>query len=319
VRRFPKYISPSAYQTYLKNPEEYYMRYKAPIKPPNLPQTHHMAIGSSFDAYVKSSLYHRVFGKNDPKFEFEALFESQVESHNRAQARGHGKHVYDEYMKNNCFADLMLDLSASPTEPRFETSVERVIDGVPLSGKPDLSFSNKEGALIVLDWKVNGYYSTRTTSPMVGYLRSREDGAHHGAHGQCMRFLFRGVYINAAHTLDILKEDWAIQLGLYSWCLGQDVGNDSIFAIDQICGRPGRDKPFLKFAEHRLRISQDFQKKAFNQMKALWSLVTSDHFFRGLPKDQSEAKCAALDSAAERLHGTGSDMDKWFNEVTRSQ
>lgn len=318
-RRFPKYISPSSFQKYLLDKREYYMQYISPIKPPYMAQTVPMAIGSSFDAYVKSSLYHKVFGKNNPKFELQTLFEAQVEPQNRAVALVDGKHVYEEYVKHGCFADLLLDISASITEPRFESSVEAEIDGVKLSGKPDLSFMNKLECQIVLDWKVNGYYSKSATSPMPGYLRLRENGSKSGSsHKDAMKMMHRGVYINCAHTLDLLKPDWATQLSIYGWVLGQPVGNDCVYMIDQIVAKPSSPRPILRFAEHRLKITPAYQHTLLSKLKEMWEIINSDHFFRDMSHAQSVELCKTLNSTAEGLHGGGTSLDRWFNDAVRS-
>ena len=60
-----QYLSPSSIAKYKDNPDEFYMNYLSDKAPPRFPQTEPMAVGSSFDAYVKSYLHQQLFGKSD--------------------------------------------------------------------------------------------------------------------------------------------------------------------------------------------------------------------------------------------------------------
>ena len=58
-----------------------------------------MSVGGSFDAYAKSALHERLFGKGAaPQFEFQTIFENQVEPHNRDFALEAGKYIFDCYV-----------------------------------------------------------------------------------------------------------------------------------------------------------------------------------------------------------------------------
>src|SRR4051812_6811821 len=95
-----KYLSYSGMSLYYKDPEAFYVRYLSENRPPREPQNAPMAVGSAFDAYVKSYLYARLVGKGDPKHEFEFMFESQVEKQCRDVARVDGKAVFEFYKKH---------------------------------------------------------------------------------------------------------------------------------------------------------------------------------------------------------------------------
>src|SRR6266404_6874123 len=77
-----EYLSPSSIGLFFSDLKEFYMHYLCPEKPPRDPQTAAMACGSAFDAYVKSYLYENLIGK-DPKFEFDTIFQAQVEAQHR--------------------------------------------------------------------------------------------------------------------------------------------------------------------------------------------------------------------------------------------
>jgi hypothetical protein len=181
-----QHLSPSSLSTWLKNQDEFYLQYLAHDRPPRIPQNQPMAIGSAFDAYAKSYLVERLFGSNaDPKYSFDALFESQVERQNRDWAREHGRYVFEQYQQSGALADLFTELKSAQGQPRFEFEVKgavsgyregatRTIGSVVLLGKPDVAFVNKAGVMIVIDWKVNGYCSKNPPSPcraMFGCVR----------------------------------------------------------------------------------------------------------------------------------------------------
>ena len=136
--RIPKYLSPSSLGTWEADQEEFYLRYLADKRPPRMPQTQPMSIGSAFDAYVKS-YYHKVlFNTVDPEFEFDTIFINQVEEHNRDWALVAGKYAFDAYQTSGALADLLNELQKSQSDPRFEFTLQDEFMGVPLLGKPDL-------------------------------------------------------------------------------------------------------------------------------------------------------------------------------------
>ncbi len=330
--RQPKHFSPTSLSLFYSNPTEYYLMYLADNRPDKFPQTKPMSIGSSFDAYVKSYLHEKLFGKgHDPKFDLTTLFEAQVEPQNRDWALPAGEYAFDIYKRSGALSDLMLDLQKAVGEPRFELEVKGVIDGyregitldvggVPLLGKPDVFYINKMGAHVVLDWKVNGFCSNSAISPMQGYVRLRENSLNRGQHKNCQLMSLNGVMINVGQFLEELNEDWGRQLAIYGWLCGEDVGSDFIVAIDQLVCKPmpGMPRPHIRVAEHRLRIRPEFQWKVFAQAQQAWAIINSDHFFRDLSLEESKLRCQALDGVTDALKGDGTTNDKWFAQATRS-
>ena len=319
--RRPKFLSPTALDLYSKNPREYYLSYLADVKPPRIPQTPPMAVGSSFDAFIKNHLHKSVFGTNDPQFEIDTIFEKQVEPHNRDDAKKAGMYLFLEYKKSGAIADLLLDLTQSITPPRFEFDIHKEIGGVPFMGKPDLGFTHKDGCEIVLDWKVNGYYSNSAPSPAPGFLRLRTGTSLLPGHKSVIEMRHKGIRINVATTLDRVKPDWANQLSIYAWCLGAGVGTDFITAIDQIVCKKISDGSFpsVRFAEHRLKIDPNFQKNLLTKAQTAWATINSDHYFRDVTKEESQKQTEMLDAVAESLCGPKSAADKWFDESTRDR
>ncbi len=333
--RKPQHLSPTGIDKFVTDPQEYYLMYLSDNRPERFPQTQPMAAGSAFDAFAKSFLHEKLFGKGfDTKYDFNALFESQVEPHNRDFAIKAGQHCFDIYRVNGGLADLLLELQHAVGPPRFEFEVKGVIAGeresiklefgeVPLLGKPDVFFINSMGAHVILDWKVNGYCSKSGVSPMQGYVRLRDNGFNMGCHKNAQLLKYKGIMLNAASFLEDFDNAWARQLSIYAWLCGMDIGSDFIVAVDQIACRPDKKsasgRPGVRIAEHRLKVSVDHQWKIFAEAKHAWEVINSDHFFRDMSKEDSQARCAMLDGMKKALEGDGSENDKWFASMTREQ
>lgn len=287
--RVPEYLSPTSIKLFHQDREQFYFRYLIEERQPQEPQNHHMAIGSAFDAFAKSYLHEAFYGKNaDPRYAFDSLFQDQVEPHCRDLALKDGKHVFEEYRKAGCFAAMLLELSKGVGLPRFEFKIHDTINGVPLLGKPDIFFINEQGARVIYDWKLNGYYSSRLKSPMKGYVKLMPGDK---MHRDCSLLIVNGIMINVGMFLEDGQKDWADQLSIYSWLLGEPVGSEQmIVGIDQICGP--KDK--LRFATHRLRISSDHQFDLMMLIQDAWKRITENHIFDDLTLEQSQERCELL-------------------------
>lgn len=333
-----EYVSPTSLRLFQENMSEFYVNYLSDNRPARFPQTAPMSVGSSFDAFAKSFLYEKLFGKgHDPRFDLITLFEAQVEKQHRDTAYEAGKHCFEWYQKSGALSDLMLELGKAVGEPKFEIEVRGIInghregvtlnvDGVIFLGKPDVFFINSQGARVILDWKVNGYYSDYPPSPMAGYIKllnskcdanNRRIWTSKGQHKDCHPMMHNGVLINAAGHLEDFNQDWASQLAIYGWLCGEDIGADFIVAIDQLVCKKTGDKPEIRIAEHRSKIRKDFQWKVYAHAQHVWEVVHSDHIFRDLSKEDSAAKCTMLDGLKAALEGDGTDNDRWFAQTTR--
>lgn len=309
------------------------MNYLADNRPPRFPQNQAMSMGSAFDAYVKSYLHKALFGDDhDPRFDLDSIFEAQVDPAMRDFARPNGKYVFEQYKQAGCLADLMLELRKAQSDPRFEFEVkgavngyregiESNIGGVVLLGKPDVHFVNHAGVTVILDFKVNGYCSANGASPLSGYIRMRAAGAtQHKQHKDCQPMMHNGMLINIAKYLEAQDAKWAQQLGIYAWLCGQPVGSDFLVAIDQIACKPTPGGlPAIRIAEHRTRVSPNFQWSVFNRAATIWETVHSDHVFRNMTKAQSKEHCIALDRRSLDLRGETDPENQWFSEVTRGR
>jgi hypothetical protein len=229
--RTPKTLSYSALCLFERDPDEYYIKYLADHPAPRLPQEQPAAVGSSFDAYVKSMLNWHLYGQAmSPQFEFPAIFESQVESQNRDFALKAGKHVFKAYKRCGAYNDLLTLLQRSIEPPRFEFTVNGTVSGVPFTGKPDVRFvlDLGQGCIpCIFDFKVRGYCSKYGASPSKGYATcldgfesakpSRSQGKEHAMY---KAMDFRGLTINSGY-MEFCNSEYADQLCIYGWLLGE--------------------------------------------------------------------------------------------------
>lgn len=325
--RTPKYLSPTSIALFYQSEEEFYLKYLADQSPPKMPQTDPMAVGSAFDAHVKSYIYEHFYGRKDPAFELQTILESQVEPQNRDKAIEAGRYCFDCYQKYGSLADLMLELDKASDNPRMEFKVEgrithdATVDGVPLSGKPDLYFQTRDGAHVIYDWKVNGYYGRANTSPKPGYTMIRGDASFNKlnqSHKDCMPMAVHGVMINIGQCLEAVDESWAGQLSIYGWLMGEPIGSDFIVGIDQLVfSNAAPAKPKCRIATQRCKIGAAFQNTFFLKARWLWDVIASGHIFRSLDAEASRGRQAMLDQQFAAYVKTDDPKEKWFQDATR--
>jgi hypothetical protein len=299
--RIPGYISPSSLSRFEKDVDEFYIKYMAEPRPEREPQSEPASVGSAFDAVVKSNLHHALFGTPT----FEELFESQVESQNRTFAKKAGLHVFRNYVACGAYQELLNMMEGAQQAPQFEFEANVEIDGIPLMGKPDARFVNKDGVHIILDWKVNGYCGKYNTSPNKGYKLCRDglgwprpSRSNDKSHNLYKDYVHKGLTINE-YFLEDFSIDWADQLSIYGWMMGETPGDEEVVvAIDQVVAKPNDDEPLLRIAQHRSRVSSDYQGKLVNRLGEMWDAVQSGWLFRDVTEEESREMCSRLDSVA---------------------
>lgn len=306
-----KYLSYSSFTLFEKSPAEFYVKYLAEVRLPREPQNKYMAVGSSFDAYAKAYLHKKFISKPDPQFEFEKLFETQVEAHNRSFARADGLEVWNAYQKNGGLKDLLEDMNGCIGEPRLESTIEGDIgDGIIVLGKPDVHFMNREAVPVTHDFKVNGFYGKVAAKPKTGYLKLFPGmKMHRDASPQ----RHRGILVNASKPLNMSAPDWAEQLTMYAWVMGAKVGSDYVLTIDQLCCDPINRQHMT--AKHSALCTTEWQLKLYERLKRAWNAIKSGHIFLDLPYEENLAKIKQLNMEVNDIK----DRDPVFDAVNGQQ
>jgi len=320
--RMPKYLSPSALEKFFELPDqtEYYLKYLADVRPPRMPQTEAMSVGSAFDAYVKFELCRDLFGIHGvPKgFDLETLFVTQVEEHNRDFARSAGLVCMCAYKESGAYRRLLHQLKLATGVPRFEFTAEGNLGGVPVSGKPDLHYTSEVGASIIVDWKVNGYCSKAGASPKKGYVlcvdgwHGKPSRTHNKQHKDANLLYIGGMYINAGCFFEDVDVRWARQLATYGFLGGEEVGSNFIIQIEQLaCKTHGAQ---IRCATHAGRVSIPFQHELVAQYQQAWKAINEGHIFINLSREESDKVCEKLDSFHKAFVIEKED-DVWFNQM----
>lgn len=309
------YSSLSKWET---DPDTFYMERLAEVRIAREPQTMAAAIGSAFDAHVKSALAAGLFGglaggHLPESLHFEPLFESQVEEQNRFRARTDGQYAFDAYCKSGRFRELLSELELSPEAPLLELEASREIDGIPLMGKPDLKYKLSDRHSVIHDWKVKSFYSKHACSPTKGYVMCR-DGWAFGEHlpsrseGKSHKLLKAVQQCGVTFHDGCLSEfsaDYADQLSIYSWVSGSPVGEPFLASIDElVCGPSGVDgRPKIRVSELRAIVSRDHQLTLLDRLRRCWAAITSRHVFTDLSLEESQIKQQMLENAAANMTG----------------
>ncbi len=284
------YLSFTSYKMFRDKPEEFYRIYCSATRPARSPQNHYMAVGSAFDAYAKAQLYKDLVNKGDPAMEFETLFNVQVEEQCRAAARVDGLDVWNNYQKNGGYHNLVKDVRGCIGDPRFEQKVETTIDGVKLLGKPDVMFIHRGGARVITDFKVQGYYSKAAPSAKNGFILRLPGGKCHK--NACVQN-HKGFAINLTCPLHATNEEWAEQLSMYAWVMGEKVGSDFILSIDHLlCNM---EKKTIETVRYAGICQPQWQFDFFNKLKTAWTNIEQGYIFTNMTYEENLAKCKTLD------------------------
>lgn len=241
----------------LTSPGKFYLAYLRGCRGSRNP-SEAMELGSVFDGYVKMYLCKQLYGQNSDWESYNNIRPETPDSVLKAAA-----FVFQTYLKDGEFNALLAELNNSATPPKFEFELHNTINGIPLKGFPDLFFTTEEGTLVIYDWKVNGYFGSTTTSPTKGYISY--GGQPHKSVNLATK---AGIGIN---TNPISKREWMNQLTIYSWLLGNPVGEENhVLGIDQIVCNP----PKIRTARHRSFSKKSYQLELFNSLKSTWLKVT---------------------------------------------
>lgn len=345
--RKPEYLSPSAIDLWIKDRREYYVKYLADVRSPKIPQTDAMALGSAFDSFIKAHitlvlapgyvprgpvLVRPVAIAQPPggmtgRMNHDLVLEdgskcpdvlrdqylSSVEPHNDRTALRDGWIVYQDYLRSGSLARLLTLLPAGSIV-KMESTVRGTVDGVPLSGKPDLyclwtdyekrTLDGTEVEVpvpksLLLDWKVNGFYSKTGAYPNPGAF-SIYDSSSGGYIGSGSRY---------GRPFEECDATWARQVLTYAWCLGLP---NPTFYIDQLAYRGGKKL----VATVRGTIEQAFAEGLRATYVDAWSRIERDHIFSDMTVEESRALSRQLDTQGNAFVGSGPN-DDYFRKVAR--
>lgn len=299
-----EYLSPSQLIKWESRPEEYYLLYLADSRVPREPQTEPMAIGTAFDIEVKNSLHRWATGRGITGSLYaeagleDMVYARQVENPlHRASVRRLGPVLLQAYKDSGAYQDLTMEIGGDLVMEGEGTGELEGLPGVKWKYFPDIRFRDAGGTPMVLDWKVNGYYSNSNVSPKAGFVkvrdgwiggeRSRGNGAAH-KDASVVRWGKGGVVVNA--NRDQIDYDWNTQLMIYAvGCYGRDA-LPFVVGIEQLaCKTIGLNGDRLpRIASHRWTVTKADIDHLYERVNRMLDVISSDWVFRHLSRDDSK-------------------------------
>lgn len=247
------YLSFSSLKLWETDPVAWAVRYLGGIK---TVQNAPMAVGTVFDAIVKTGLDHAVNGEplDVDKYLAGSL---QVTGVEKDAAIAGGQNTYNEYIKQGRFDALLrriregnyvLDLIGNRTDVIQCTDIEtREIIDVRVNCRPDLVLIAIDN-VVVGDWKVNGYYSKNGASVGTGWVEKTNARDRRGR-AECT-IGYHGWEINAGQ-MSKLQDEWATQLSIGAMVWGV-VDVDCVLVIEQAAWSNG----VCRFGSHRYALEK---------------------------------------------------------------
>jgi hypothetical protein len=65
-----------------------------------------------------------------------------------------------------------------------------------------------------------------------------------------------------------------------------------------------------------MKIDENFQFNVLAKAQTCWEICHSDHYFRDMPKEESQARVQLLNNQAQALQVV-TEVDRLFNKLTR--
>lgn len=240
------------------------------------------AMGSAFDAFVKTWIAHKIGLSNEPKLQVEELLKSvQIPDTDsrRAEILRAGKNLAKLYMELG-LVDRLLKENVSD----LELHIFEIFHGVRILGLPDGVITQSDGIKVPLDWKVRGYGSKHGYSPTQGYTTYiSNDGTVKDWHSK------RG------DPLENLNDRWAIQMAIYFWLLNPGKMRPGNF-IDAPCAieEATYGRKNIVFTQIRTVVSAAFQETIWEKMKRCWTRCESPG-----PAEPNKMRCMAYNQLCD--------------------
>ena len=260
------------------------MRYLCPahLKLPRMEQTPQMAVGNVFDIHMKYHLASTVGRRDlDPR-----MLEESIDARYLGR-RGspdkidqlvlwEGLRAYHAYKESPALRLLLEGV----TNVEVPSGAARITGGVPIWGKPDAELF-RAGRRVVQDWKVSGAFATNKPSAETGW-------SYHFAKrmvGGEPKWIDEGPHHRSVEPLELLKEEWAIQLAMYAWLLGDAPGSDISGQIDKVLLLDGEVDVYV----YRTTVGRDFQLRILSELQLCWQKVLAGEIlpeeYRGMPPE----------------------------------
>jgi len=117
--RKPTYLSHSSLALWGKDKEEFYIKHLAETRAPRIAQgSLYVRAAGSFDAYAKSALHERLFGKGAaPSLQFQTILRESGRAAQRRFRNRSWQYIFDCYVLTGAFDELLAMLEKSKEPP----------------------------------------------------------------------------------------------------------------------------------------------------------------------------------------------------------
>ncbi len=212
-----EFLSPSCINSFYSNVEDWYKSYIMNV--PRMKQTPAMGLGSAFDAFVKWEICQAVSDVIFPYKSFDECYDDQVAPH--LNLKETAEKVFCGYVDAGMLKRVLRNKHGKLIQATMEVLITAKVghNDIIVGGYPDFLGLYEDGTKIILDWKVNGYYSGRrvSTGKMPTYITGDLTGREH-----------------VERETDFSRTGWGVQLDIYSLCTNINTGMIHQFAFNGI-------------------------------------------------------------------------------------
>ena len=181
---------------------------------------------------------------------------------NKMEAAGAGKLIFEAYKKTPMSKpDAYVDIEIHSKYTLKHNGTE-----VPMFGKGD-AIVKAPGGIAPKDWKC----SYGIVSPTKGYKTVWRNGVNSSPHKDYKKDT----------PMELINPDWATQLCIYNWMMGNQIGNVSYGYIDQAFFKNNE----VCIAEYEGVITPDFQHRVADRIVSAWNSLRDGSFLRRLAPD----------------------------------
>lgn len=286
-----KFLSVSALNMFLNQPNKFYCTRLADEKLPRDPQPLAAAAGTMFDICVKRYLISKNilsnysssflaadairnrfinmpwYKKDQEDKTLDELFTEALEPQNKIEEVFNiGKKLFNAYTRSSLFIKTSFHDIENRNIFELKVKLRDVQHVVPIYTILDCVLNSDDGTIYPMDLKVSGY--TSGASPKPKYANSYDEhGNDLGAHTDYIKGM----------AFDLIDEAWATQGCAYGWSIGRELFKPFPFDIHGVfIGTPKQDgSRSIKVCEYRGVITEEFQKLTALKFIYAWETINN--------------------------------------------
>jgi hypothetical protein len=92
-----------------------------------------------------------------------------------------------------------------------------------------------------------------------------------------------------------------------------------VVGIEEMVCKPNGEQPLLRYARHRGRVKDVYQKQLFERVQKCWQAIATGWIFQDLSKEENDERCEALEAMCLAMKADKSEDAEWMSQATRPQ